>query len=85
MQYRTFLQVTPYWEKYAAAIEADEKLRKQLGWVREMYGFSIAMAVNKIPLKLMETPASPFISQLPIDHNLGNASAYHYTQVRRWG
>lgn len=79
------LQLTPEWERLAALIEADADLKQELGWVREMYGFAAAVALSRIKLELMRGPTSnPFISQLPIDHTLGGAHAFHYTQVRGW-
>lgn len=75
-------RVTPDWERLAAVIEADEGLKKKLGWVREMYGFSAALAIHKIDIDLTDSPAGRFIVQLPIDDALGEAHAFHYTQVR---
>ena len=75
-------KVTPDWERLAAAIEGDEGLKSSLGWVREMYGFSVALALHKIRTDLTPHGKSRFISQLPIDSELGDAHAFHYTQVR---
>ena len=83
LQREDWVAVTPRWEHYAAVIEGDEGLRKELGWVREMYGFSAALAELKLVAKMtMEPPdQSKLIAQLPIDHSLANAHSFHYTQV----
>jgi hypothetical protein len=39
------VQVIPDWERLTAHIEADKESKDKLGWVREMYGFSIAVAL----------------------------------------
>lgn len=72
--------VTPDWVRLAAAIEADEDLKTKLGWVREMYGFSIALAKNGLDVDLTPPGSNELISQLPIDQGLGKAHAFHYTQ-----
>ena len=40
------VQVAADWERLTAHIEADEESKRQLGWVREMYAFSIATALQ---------------------------------------
>ena len=40
------LQVVDDWERLTAHIEADKESKEQLGWVREMYAFSIAAALQ---------------------------------------
>lgn len=40
------VQVVPDWERLTAHIEADEESKKRLGWVREMYAFSVAAALQ---------------------------------------
>ena len=72
--------VTPDWVRLAAAIEADEGLKKKLGWVREMYGFSIALAKNGVDVDLSPPGSSKLIAQLPMERGLGQAHAFHYTQ-----
>lgn len=51
------------------------------GWVREMYAFSIAAALQKVKIDLKTVPENPLIVQPPADHELGKAAMYHYT----WG
>jgi hydroxyproline O-arabinosyltransferase len=80
MQREDWELVTPDWERLAAVIEADKDLVAKLGWVREMYGFSVALALQGIGVDLAKPPQNRFISQLPIDDGLGEAHAFHYTQ-----
>jgi hypothetical protein len=74
-------RVTPEWERVTAAIEADPKAVKQLDWVREMYAWDIAVALNNVELKVEEPPHSHLIAQPPHDLVLGDAAMCHYT----WG
>ena len=41
------MQVAPEWERLTAHIEADPESKERLGWVREMYAFSTALALKK--------------------------------------
>lgn len=40
------LQVTPEWERLTAQIENDEESKDKLGWVREMYAWSVGAALQ---------------------------------------
>ena len=71
----------PDWERLAAHIEADPESKEQLGWVREMYAFSVAVALQGIHLDLARPPLNRLITQPPADANLGLAAMFHYT----WG
>ncbi|EFN52021.1 hypothetical protein CHLNCDRAFT_139592 [Chlorella variabilis] len=62
-------------------IEGDEECKKALDWVREMYAFSVAAALEKIPLDMHEPPDSVTMIQPPADARLGKAHLMHYT----WG
>lgn len=44
MRVSEWLRVTPEWEALTARIEGDANAKAKLGWVREMYAFSIACA-----------------------------------------
>ena len=46
------MQVIPTWEKLAAQIEADPESVRVLGWVREMYAFSLALALTHTKVDL---------------------------------
>lgn len=47
-----------------------------------MYAFSAALALHKIKVDLPPPPKNRLIMQLPGDPELGEAHAFHYTQVR---
>eukprot|EP00891_Asterochloris_glomerata_P007790 jgi/Astpho2/7790/fgenesh1_pm.00117_%23_7_t len=81
MRAHEWATVTPDWERLAAHIEADLETKELLGWVREMYGFSIATALQGIKLDLQLPPDSQLIAQPPADDGLGKACMFHYT----WG
>lgn len=55
-------------------IESDPQAVKSLGWVREMFAFSLACAVERLELELHICPASTLIAQPPVDLRLGNAT-----------
>lgn len=46
MRAAEWLAVVPDWERLAAYIEATPEAKARLGWVREMYAFSIATALQ---------------------------------------
>ena len=71
----------PDWERLTAHIEADPESKEKLGWVREMYAFSVATALQDVKLDLAQPPANLLITQPPADETLGQAAAFHYT----WG
>ena len=75
------MQVTPDWERLTAHIEADPESKDKLGWVREMYAFSVALALQGITVNLAKPPLNPLITQPPADATLGQAAMFHYT----WG
>ena len=58
------VQVAPEWERLTAHIEADPESKERLGWVREMYAFSTAVALKKIELDIVACPECPLISQV---------------------
>ena len=62
-------------------IEKDEDAKKKLGWVREMYAYSIAAATSNVKHIVEEPRKTMLISQPPADDDLYEASMYHYT----WG
>ncbi|KAL6766916.1 hypothetical protein ACKKBG_A37880 [Auxenochlorella protothecoides x Auxenochlorella symbiontica] len=74
-----WIKVTPSWERLTAAIEADTEVRDRLGWVREMYAFSLALVETGIKVELRSEGQSPFIAHLPGQAGLGEAHAFHYT------
>eukprot|EP00892_Ulva_mutabilis_P001996 jgi/Ulvmu1/11798/UM080_0009.1 len=81
MRFSEWLRVTPEWEDLTARIEGDANAKAKLGWVREMYAFSIACAKKRVDLQLKLPPRSPLMVQPPADHSIGAAALLHYT----WG
>ena len=74
-------QVMPDWERLTAHIEADAESKEKLGWVREMYAFSVALALQEIKVDLAKPPSNKLIAQPPADARIGQAAMFHYT----WG
>jgi hypothetical protein len=48
-----WLRVVPAWERLTAHIEGDDQIKDVLGWVREMYAFSIAAALEVLTHSLI--------------------------------
>ncbi|GAX81923.1 hypothetical protein CEUSTIGMA_g9351.t1 [Chlamydomonas eustigma] len=70
------------YEKASATMEADEAMKKRLGWVREMYAWDVAVALHPEYKVLTEKPPqSRLMVQPPFDEGMFNASFCHYT----WG
>lgn len=72
-------QITPDWERLTYFIEKNKAVKDNLGWVREMYAFSIAAALQKVPFELKPVQENQLIAQPPADTKRGNAAMYHYT------
>lgn len=81
MREDSILQVAPEWERLTAQIETDPESKEMLGWVREMYAFSIATALVGLKPDMLPCPECPLIAQPPADKSLGAAAMFHYT----WG
>lgn len=60
-------QVVPEWERLTAHIEADPESKERLGWVREMYAFSVATALKRVRLEMLPCPLCTLIAQPPAD------------------
>ena len=67
--------VVPLWESLTNQIEHDDALRNRLGWLRDMYAFSVALRKAKIKPLLLTTE---FMSQPPKD-NESVTPIFHYT------
>ena len=78
---RTFKKIAPIWEALQEAMENDLEARKAWGWVRDMYGFSFALARAHVTTFIPSVPFTALMVQIPADDHVGNASAIHYT----WG
>ena len=81
LRIKQWLEVIPEWEKLTAEIEGNEEAKEKLGWVREMYAFSIACALKVVRLELKAPPDNILFIQPPADKTLGAAAMMHYT----WG
>ena len=81
IRHADLVKLMPKWEEYAAFIESDSEAKDKLGWVREMYAYSIAAAAEGIEHDVQEPDQTVLISQPPADDSLHKASAFHYT----WG
>jgi hypothetical protein len=81
MRVHEWISIMPHWERITAEIEEDTNAKAKLGWVREMYAFSIACALENVKLELQLPPYSPLMIQPPADIDLGDAAMMHYT----WG
>lgn len=75
------LKLAPLWEEYTEHIEADADAKEKLGWVREMYAYSIAAAAVGVDHDVQDPKTTVLISQPPADDSLNQASSFHYT----WG
>lgn len=69
------MQVAPEWERLTAHIEADPESKERLGWVREMYAFSTAVALKNIKLDIVACPECPLISQ--VGHHADALTAWY--------
>jgi hypothetical protein len=74
-------RILPDWVRITAEIEENEQAKDKLGWVREMYAFSLACALQGVKLQLDLPPQSTLMVQPPADHKMGEAPIMHYT----WG
>jgi hydroxyproline O-arabinosyltransferase len=75
------MRVTPTWERLTAEIEKDTEAKGKLEWVREMYAFSLAVALEDVTLDTKLPPENQLVVQPPADEGFGKAAAAHYT----WG
>eukprot|EP00899_Mesostigma_viride_P018438 jgi/Mesvir1/26596/Mv09567-RA.1 len=73
--------VAPWWVNMTERIEADVDARHKLGWVREMYAFSLGVAIARVPVEQQHRLQTILIAQPPADPSMGSACMYHYT----WG
>jgi len=74
-------RIVPTWVWVTEGIETTDNHRNKLGWVREMYAYSLAAAITKVPHIVEPRYQSVLIAQPPADDYLGKAAMYHYT----WG
>ena len=75
-------QILPLWIDYTLKIEEDAAAKKLLGWVREMYAYSFAVAKLGIKHHIPHVlNGNMLMSQPPADHDPLKTSLIHYT----WG
>eukprot|EP00958_Prasinococcus_capsulatus_P005240 scaffold508_cov554-Prasinococcus_capsulatus_cf.AAC.20 len=74
-------EVAPLWAKLMQDTIHDREAVIGLGWLRDMYAFSIALARRKIKVDLTPVPRNLLMTQPPHDDQLGEAAMLHYT----WG
>ena len=72
--------LTP-WPQIVTEIEADEVAVEALGWVRDMYAWSFAVARLKLVQDMPEPPNNPLMVQPPADKCVPGARAAAYTAL----
>jgi hypothetical protein len=80
MRAREWLKVVPEWERLTTYIENNEEAKGKLGWVREMYAFSIAAALQVRSAAGVSIPATCNQLTFPADTSVGKGSI-HVPQV----
>ncbi|PRW57732.1 hypothetical protein C2E21_3449 isoform A [Chlorella sorokiniana] len=83
MRVADWVRAAPRWVDIADQMETEPELVKGLDWVRDMYSFCIAMAVERIPLRLEGGMRSTLIVLPPAANGLGSATGLHYTYASR--
>ena len=68
--------IAPGWRDFSLALHADPAVRAAVGWVGEMYGFSLAACAARLWLTLQ---TQDLMLHPPFDAQLGEASIIHYT------
>lgn len=58
------LMITPLWDEYTKAIEADKDAKDSFGWVREMYGYSLAAGKLGIKHNMLTVPEGNMMAQV---------------------
>eukprot|EP00798_Chlamydomonas_sp_ICE-L_P020998 gene20998-27856_t len=82
MRWDDWNSIIPDYTAASARMELDEPMVKQLAWMREMYAWDVAVAMNpQVKIDTQKPPDSTLIVQPPFDLGMFNASLCHYT----WG
>jgi hypothetical protein len=68
--------IAPGWRDVSLALHEDAAVREAVGWVGEMYGFSIAACAAGLRFALQE---QQLMLHPPFDAEVGEASLIHYT------
>ena len=74
-------KIAPLWAQFVNETESPESVRKELGWVRDMYAYDLAALAAGVEHVLAASPESLLLAQPPADMELGEAYILHYT----WG
>lgn len=74
-----FKNIAPIWSSLQASFEQDEEVVKELGWVRDMYSFSIAAAKAGVNILTEYVPYNTLMCQPPADYEAGKSFIFHYT------
>lgn len=82
LRFDDWMVLVPEYNRLSIEMEKDEPMKKQLGWVREMYAWDVACALHpEIKIVTQKPPESILMVQPPFDEGMFNASFCHYT----WG
>jgi len=75
-------KVAPKWAEFVGRTEEPESVKKNLGWLRDMYAYDLAAFVSDVKHTFYGAgkPES-IMAQPPADEELGGAFILHYT----WG
>lgn len=84
MRWKQLFQICPDWERLTYHIEHHAETKEKLGWVREMYAWSVGAALQGVKFDLKLPPAQQLITQPPADDDLGDAAMFHYTWGTIW-
>eukprot|EP00899_Mesostigma_viride_P015079 jgi/Mesvir1/23572/Mv18268-RA.1 len=71
-------RLLPHWVNVTAAMETDPDVVSSLGWVREMYAYSVASALARVPHVLPHYPHS-LIAMPTVHKRMGHAHMIHFT------
>ncbi len=71
--------IAPVWADMVELGEANEKVKKIFGWVRDMYAFDFAALKTGLTIHYPPVPWNKLMVQPPADATLGHACLMHYT------
>ena len=69
-------RIGPAWSEYSIALHGDAGVRKSVGWVGEMYGFSLAACALGMQFQLQ---AQELMIHPPFDTAVGETKIIHFT------
>eukprot|EP00898_Chlorokybus_atmophyticus_P004733 jgi/Chlat1/5260/Chrsp33S05015 len=80
-RHEDLMKIVPIWTNMTASIEANKHEADVLGWVREMYAYSVAAVMAGVEHDLPLVGHHSLMVQPPADSELHEAPLMHYT----WG